>query len=389
MAITRLPGVRVIESSTAPDYTGTGARIPVIIGKSKNTIASSAISIQKYTNWSDINKARDSDTKRGVGVYTGTASTDGELLTFLHEFYEEAETINSEDIGVPHIYVIDLGNAITSPLVISAMDLCKSIKGIDMEVYVGLTTSVDDGDEGTVTIQSLMATCYTKIASELQFGDIRTSYWTATDALTDANIIALNSSAVQKSRTYIAEPELFGKTIARICTTPYDTEVGYLEYRSVEPGTFKSRSDTEKLALQNAGIIFNADETKFNKTWVRINRGVSTAFGKTVSERPNDALLHARYNADQCVNRCVAEIYPQLKANETVTSISRQQTKVDKIVDDEIEKGAMMKGSKIIVTESDIDAYLLKLESKLIPVNATNNVDITVYVAPPNTVASE
>lgn len=388
MAITRLPGVRVSETTTAPDYTGDGARIPVIIGKSKNTIASSAVSIQKYTRWEDINKARDSETGRGVGVYTGTASTDGELLTFLHEFYEEAETITSEELGVPHIYVIDIGDTITSPAVIAAMDLCKTIKGIDMEVYVGLTSTVSDGDESTVTIQSLMATCYTKIASELQFGDIRTSYWTATDATTDSDIIALNSSAVQKSRTYIAEPDLFGKTIARICETPYDIEVGYLEYKSVEPGTFKARSDTEKLALQNAGIIFNADETKFNRTWVRINLGVSTAFGKTATERPNDALLHARYNADHCINKCVAEIYPQLKANETVTNLTRCQTLVDKIVDDEIEAGAMMKGSRVIVTESDTDAYLLKLQSQLIPVNHTNNIDITVYVAPPKIIAN-
>lgn len=375
MSINRIPSIKYTEVYTDENNNGEGARIPIIIGSSKNTVSTQEI--KKYTSWEEINKPK---SEGGLGEYTGVIGTDGELLTFLHDFYEEAVVEDSEEIGVPYIYVIDLGSSPTKANIEASMDLAKSVKGVDIEVYCGLTKS---------NLSSLMKTCNDKIIIESEKGDIRTAIFTATDVATDNELIGLNNSDVQKSRIFLCEPLLFGKTCARICVTPYDVEVGYLEYRSVVEGTFKERSSAEELALQNGGIIFNHDEKTFKKTYCRINLGVSTAFGKTASERPNDALLHSRFNADHTIKRCIAEIYPQLKRNETATNIVRSQTLVDAVVDDEIEKGAMMEGSKVKVKESESNAYVFTLESQLIPVNHTNNIDLTVYVGQPRTVVRE
>lgn len=280
---------------------------------------------------------------------------------------------------MPYVYVIDLGATVSVAKLTAAMDLAKIIKGIDMECYVGLESEIGDA-----SLTSLMVTCDTKIVTESERGDIRTAYFTAIDAATDEDLIALNTTDLQKSRIFIAEPLLFGKTCARISVTPYDTEPGFLKYRTVEPGTFTSRSSTQEIVLQNAGIVFNKDEKVYRKTYCRINLCVSTAFGKPENERPNDALLHARYNADHCIRRCITAIYPQIKANETATNLVRCQTLVDRVVDEEIEAGAMMKGSKVTLKESETNAYLFTLESSLIPVNHTNNIDITVYVGAPS-----
>ncbi len=93
----------------------------------------------------------------------------------------------------------------------------------------------------------------------------------------------------------IAEPLLFGKTVARICLTPFNIEPGLYTYRSVEPETFKNRTKDEKLALQNAGIIINHDVVLSHGTYSRILLGVMSCFAE--NPRPADSLLHARFNA--------------------------------------------------------------------------------------------
>ena len=142
------------------------------------------------------------------------------------------------------------------------------------------------------------------------------------------------------------------------------------------------------LALQSAGIVFSRDEGTKYKTYTRINLGVSTAFALG-NERPNDALYHSKFNADHCTLLAIEAIYPQIKANETLTSIAKCQTLVDKVVDDEIEAGAMQKGSKITVFESASDAYDLGLNVNLKPVNATHNINMTLYIGRPSAISGE
>ena len=130
--ITILPGVYYEEEVTY-ELTGEGSKIPVFIGKTGNTIAQNETSnykvngteVLKFTNITDVLKPikkTGDDWKTKTGIINGeiTHDTSGkpqipaenELAQTIYDFYEESKLLQSGDVGVPYIYVIDIGTAI-------------------------------------------------------------------------------------------------------------------------------------------------------------------------------------------------------------------------------------------------------------------------------------
>lgn len=383
MAITTRPGVYFNEEVTF-ELDGDGAKIPVFIGYTGNTATSTyktdGTVMQKFERWSDVNRAID---KGGIGTYS--EGTDNLLLQVIHDFYTEAEITRTSDIGVPRIYVIDLGTAANKDEWLTAFSTCKSEEEIQVEVYVGLKKA----ETTSIKFKDLLESAYSSLKTETHTLQLRTGF--AYPAVTadidsqavDSELIALSSSTsgVQRSRIGIPEPHNFGYKIARICVTPYYVEPGYLEYRTLEPEDVIDRTPAQELALQNAGIIFDRVEKTSSKKYVKIDLCTSTAFAQ--SPRPADALFHARFNADHLLRAVFDACYPQIKANEQATNFVKLQTQVDKVIDDEVQLERMIKynedlgeGTKLVVSESDSNPYDLFIKGTIQPINCTVAIEV-------------
>ena len=383
MPITKLPGVYYNENVEF-ELVGAGSKIPVFIGYTGNKATTDhktdGTQILTYTKWSEINTTIE---KGGLGVYT--EDTDNLMLKTLHEFFEESALTLSTDIGVPYIYVIDLGDATSKDNWLNALSIAKSKAEATVEVYVGIEKITGD-----YKFNDFLEAAYTSILAEshalkLKIG-LTTKFDIAEDiASTDVDdeLIKLTDpeNGIQRRRIGIIEPYLFGKTVARICLTEYNIEPGFHEYRSVNPEEFIDRTPDQQLALQDAGIIFNRDEVLTSETYPKINLAVTTAF--RANPRPADALFHARINADHLLLLVFDTIYPQIKNNETATNFAYLQTQVDKLIDDEVEAENMIKydedtgeGTRLILSESDNDPYYAVLSGQIQPVNCTIAIEV-------------
>lgn len=376
MTITKRPGVYFNEEVDF-ELDGNGAKIPVFIGYTGNTATTNyktdGTVLQKFSKWSEVNQAIE---KGGIGVYT--ENTTNKLLQVIHDFYEEAEIHKTSDIGVPKIYVIDLGAATDKEAWLKAFTTCKSEEEILIEAYVGLDKAVKDN----VKFKDLLESAYSSIKTETHSLQLRNGF-AVPATTTDTELIKLtsNETGVQRSRIGIAEPLLFGKTIARICVTPYYIEPGFLEYRTIEPEDLIDRTPAQEQSLQDAGIIFNRIEKTSNKKHCRINLCTATSFSS--SPRPADALFHARFNADHLLRKVFDACYPQIKANEEASNFVKLQTQIDKVIDEEVQAGRMIKwnedlgqGTKLVVSESDSNPYDLYIKGPVQPVNSTLAIEV-------------
>lgn len=384
MPITKLPGVYYDEQVTY-ELTGEGSKIPVIIGATGNapengsTYKVDGTIIRKYTSWDEVNKAITAESP-GIGVWT--EGTTNKLSQFLYEFFEEARLQVNSDVGVPHIYVIDVGAGTTKQAWLNALELAKTKLDATVEVYVGADNI------SNYTIKEFIDGAYASIKEGTKDLDLRCAFTTKYGA-TDEQLIALTNESTgnQYSRIGICEPHLFGKTIARICCTPANTEPGFYTYRSVEPGEFKERTKEKMLALQNAGIIFNRDEHINNKVYPKLNLCVATSFAKPVGSRPADALFHARFNADSLLREVFEACYTQIKANESASNLAYLQTRINKIVNDRVSAEEMVKwddrteeGTKLIANQSDADPYSIILTGQMQPIKCTVAIEVQATV---------
>ena len=372
MSFSKIPGLYYDENAEF-ETTGTGAKIPVIIGTTGNEAATGykvdGTQINKFSGWDEVNRTI---ANGGIGTDTST----NPVLAFLEDFFEEATPKTSEDYGVPYIYVIDVGAGTVKTSWTNALTTAKTVLEATVEVYIAADNIT------SYNLSAFIAGAATSLRSEPHNLNLRTGFVTK-DGATDAQLIALNPSSggILDSRIFLCEPLKFGKCVARFCTTPYWIEPGFLEYRTVEPGTFTQRTGAEELALQNAGIVFSHDEKIDTDTYVRINLSTSTAFAKT--KRPADAIGHARFNADHLLREIFKAVYPQVKANETATNIVKSQTKVDAIVDEEVRLERIIpynedteQGTLLRLVESTIDPYDLDLVGQIQPVNCNGAINI-------------
>lgn len=385
MPITKRPGVYFNET-TEYELQGNGGKIPVWIGKTGNTAATGykvdGTQINKFSSWNEINR---SIANGGIG----TDTTTNPLLAALKEFFEEAEIQTTEDIGIPYIYVIDVGAGTSKDVWLTALTTAKTAIDAIIEFYVGAENISDNG----YTLPDFINAAYASISTETARLSLRTGFTTKANA-TDSELIALNPSSggILKSRIGIIEPLKFGKHAARLCCTPYYIEPGFLEYRTVEPGEFKSRTDAEILALQNAGIIFGADEVVSDLVVCRINLAVSTAFAN--NPRPADSLFHARFNADNLLRNVFKAVFTQVKANEAASYIVKAQTKVDAVIDEEVRLERMIPyntetgdGTRLTLVESDSNPYDMELKGQIQGINCTTAIIVKAKIKNPAVIA--
>jgi len=381
MPITKRPGVYFNET-TEYELQGNGGKIPVVIGKTGNEAATGykvdGTQVLKFANFAEANR-----TIANGGI--GTDPTTNPVLAFLKDFFEEAEVKTSEDVGVPYVYVIDVGDATSKNVWLAALTTAKTVRDAIIEFYVGPDSITDTG----YTLPDFINAAAASIDTESANLNLRTGFTTKVDA-TDAQLIALNPSSggILKSRIGIIEPLKFGKHAAMLCCTPYYIEPGFLEFRTVKPGTFKARTEAEILALQNAGIIFGADEVVSDLVVCRINLGVSTAFAK--NPRPADCLFHARFNADNLLRNVFKAVFSQVKANESASYIVKAQTKVNAVIDEEVRAERMIPynaengdGTKLTLVESDSNPYDMDLEGQIQGVNSTIAIQVKVKIKNP------
>lgn len=410
MPITTTPGVYYSEN-VEYELEGEGSKIPIFIGRTGNKSSESedrkcdGSEVLKFKRWSEINRPVN---EGGLGVYETEVEKGEEeegfksvqeanlMLHVLKEFFEEAKMNTSADIGVPYIYVIDLGEANSKDAWLKAMEVAKTKAESTLEVYVGLEWATEGYD-----IPDLLQAAYKSIEEGAHYLKLRSGITTKFDVKEnfeeytnhediDKELVKLTSETggVQKQRIAIAEPYLFGKTVARICVTPTNMEPGYFVYRSVEPETFLPRTLEQQLKMQSAGIIINRDEVINDNTYPKILLSVYTCFAANV--RPADSLLHARYNADNLLRQVFETVYPQIKNNETATNIAIMQTALDGLVDAEVLAGNMIQfnedtgdGTKLTLVESDSNPYDMLVVGTIQPVNCTIAINVEAVIQNP------
>lgn len=389
----RLPGVYYNED-VAYELTGEGSKIPVIIGATNNTTVTETKDesgnitrraynadgtvIRKYSGWNDVNVSTQAE-EPGIGVWV--EGTDNQLLNFCKEFFEEARLEINSDIGVPYVYLIDVGDGKSKDAWINALELAKTKRDAIIEAYIGADNITN------YNFKSFLTGAYESIELETHDLDLRNGFSTIgynnPDEVTDAQLIATTaeSTGIQVSRIGIMEPLLAGKTFARICCTPANTEPGFLEYRSVEPGTFKDRTKAEMKALQQAGIIFNRDEHINAEVYPKMNLCLATSFRKATM--PADAFFHARFNADDLLREVFGACYKQIKANESATNLAYLQTRINKIVNDRVNAEEMIKwdektgqGTKLIANISDADPWSVIVTGQIQSQKCTIAIDV-------------
>lgn len=371
ISIDGTPGVRYSESESNPRVIGDGAEIPIFIGVTGN--ASPTSGIQKFSSYVECCKTV---ANGGIGTDTSTNL----LLATLKDFFEESRKVNSGDVTVPYVYVIDLGTATAESATpwTAAMALAKSKRDVTMEVYVGFKST-----ETNANIISILNSAVTSIKADNVYGNPRAAYFTVAGA-TDNQLKKFTSSSettyIQNSRVGLIAPAKWGKVLAKISVTPYYEEPGYTDFRTIGAGEFNTRTPDECQQLQNAGIIFIRDELAGSEIHPRINLAVSTAFAATEENRPNDCLVHLRRNVDQLVREVYVALFSQIKRNETEVNISFCQTDVDVVVGEKLDLGYMKDGTEITVVEKSDAPFQLKAEGVAIPVNSTLEIDFSMYL---------
>ena len=381
MVFNKIPGVYLNEDV---DYelSGVGSKIPVFIGKTGNTGSADykvdgSVAL-KFSNYDDLNKAI---TAGGIGL-------DNDLNKVLKNFFEEARLKQPDDIGVPHVYVIDVGAGTSRDAWLTAVETAFSKIDASIMVFVG-TENIQYTPEGaeepvTYSVVDLAKAVKVAIDTRTHTFELWNAFFTKKDA-TDAQLIALTdaTNGVQKSRIGIIEWDnyRFGKTVARICLTPFNQEVGFVKYRSVEAGEFPERNLTQKLALQNAGIIFNHDEMYSDEMNPRMNICLATSYAAT--NKPADAMFHARFIADALLKDIYEAIYPLIKANDTASNLVKIQVKIDTVIDEYIRNGDCISfnkdtgiGTRLIAQPSDKDPYDVEIVGSIQPVNAILAIDV-------------
>ena len=386
MPINQLPGVYYDERVTF-ELDGEGSKIPVFIGKTGNSptgnYKTDGSVILEFTNATDVFRdvtGTGDDFAKNTGI--GEPSTDNQLATVIKDFLEEARLIQSTDIGVAKFFVVDLGNCDKQEDLTRAIANVKALYEAPVEVYVGLESIKNGGT--AVKVEDSIVSIAQSIHDATWTLNLRYAFFTKMGA-TDEEIKTLADACVGKyqgqniqylSRVGLCVPELFGKTMARICCTPYSIEPGYYVYRSVNPNVFERRTAEKALQLQSKGVIFNRDEYINGDKYPKLNLCVSLAFNS--AERPADSLFHARFNADDLLREVFSACYTQIKANESSTNLAYLQSRINKIVNDRVSAEEMIKynvkteeGTILKVVQSTEDPYTLIVTGQIQPQKCT------------------
>lgn len=381
MVFNKIPGV-YLDEEVDYELAGSGGKIPVFIGKTGNT-GTSAYKVDgtvalKFSNYAELN----------LPIADGGIGLNNDLNKVLEKFFDEAKLKQLDEIGVDHIYVIDVGDGTSRDAWLTAIETAFKKNDATVMAFIG-TESIQYTPQGaeepvTYSVVDLAKAVQVAIETRTHTFELWNAFFTKKDA-TDQELIALTNAdtGVQKSRIGIIEWDNYnvGKSIARICVTPFDNEPGFFPYRSVEEGTFKERTIAEKLALQNAGIIFNHEEANTDGINPRMNICLATSYAAT--NKPADAMFHARFIADQLLKDIYTAVYPFIKANDTASNLVKIQVKVDTVIDEYIRNGDCIAfnkdlgtGTKLTAVASNKDPYDVEIVGSIQPVNAILAIDV-------------
>lgn len=389
MTVTATPDVSI--SKLENSVNGDGAYIPVIIGQTGNTVATSDIKIKTFTGWEEICASLNNG---GIGTDLETNKS----LSFIKYFLEECTPINAEDIGMPKIYFIDMGSIpfTNGDAWGDAFELAKTKKDAKVEILVGFqkadkTTAEDKSlsNEEIATIVGILESANNKIEASASKGLLRQLYFTVQDA-TDEDLMKITATTsarhIQQPRVLPMEPKFFPQLAARYCLTPYYVEPGFLEFRTVSIEDVIERTEPMETNMQNAGINIVRKEMVTKGEIARICLGVSSAKASS-TYKEGDELPHARRNTDNLLERCYLKCCDVLKDNETNYAVDMLQTEIDDIVDDEISKKRMLNGTQLTVSEAQIKPFHVVLKGKSKPVNAIHHINIEYYIQVPSSSA--
>lgn len=375
------PKIEFAEENNNPLLSGEGGEIPVFIGKTNNE-SPTTISDDNLLKFTKYNKAAKATNAGGIGVEPEEITTNP-LLAAIKDFFIESARTETDDTGVPYVYAIDLGSAPTVELFTKACELTFKKKEITVMAFVG---------QSDIALMSAVATYLEGIHKK---GQLRIAYFQPDAATTDTDLIKLTDTTQQthinNARICIPEYKFFGRTVARICLTPYYEEPGYHYYRSITPvatavtgdDTFNERDDTVEDSLCEAGIIYNHDEEVVDPIRPCIALATSTAYALG-DERPNDSLLHARRNADHQFRELQKIIGLQLKRNETEVNLRYVKSDCESYLLSEVKAKKLQSDYEVKVVESNSNPYSLYFTAKVVPVNSTQYIEVTGYVGAPN-----
>jgi hypothetical protein len=374
MTINKLSGTYLDEEIDL-DMTGTGGKIACFIGRTGNSGSAErpvdGTVITKYTSYRALNKP----------VEAGGIGEQNLLNDTMHDFFEETKLKELNDIGVEYAYVIDVGSGIDKTAWLTAVETALVKRDIDILAFIG-TEHMKDG-QATYSLVDLMNATYMYLKTETETFEFVDAFFTELEAIDD-ELISLTEntdSGIQKSRIGLCESLKFGKSVARVCLAPYQNEPAFFDYRSVKPGEFLERSRAEKLALQNAGIIFNSDVYVNGDVHPQMNLCTATSFASV--NRPADALFHARFIADEVLKQINAVCFPFVKDNDVATNLVRLQTQIDTVIDSFIKREEVIAwnkttgtGTHLTVRESDKDPYDFELIGTIQPINSITAINV-------------
>ena len=113
----------------------------------------------------------------------------------------------------------------------------------------------------------------------------------------------------------------------------------------------------------------------------RMNICLATSYAMT--NRPADAMFHARFIADSLLNDIYKAIYPLIKANDTASNLVKIQVKIDTVIDEYISNGDCIGfnkdtglGTRLIAQASNKDPYDVEIVGSIQPVNAILAIDV-------------
>jgi hypothetical protein len=396
------PYISLGEEDTNPLLDGSGSEIAIFIGPSNNPSPNSIgkESIKKY-----IKYAKAAKTVEAGGLGLDSNINTNPLLQVVKDFFIESAKTTVTDRGVSYCYTIDLGTNPTNELYHQALELCVLKPEIQVIGIIGFKTN--DNEYLGFNYSFIQATSQ-YLKDQREKCRLQIAYFQAPPGKTDQDLINMTmgtlkedgaydlSNIIRNSRINIVENKYFGRTIARICLTPYYEEPGYNYYRTIEPASsdgateyFIERTPEEEDALCEAGIIFNRDEEFLEPIRPCITLATSTAYANDDIDRPNDALLHARRNADHQLRQLVKIVSLQLKRNETKTNIRYVKSDCESYLDSEYKSGYIQNDYGVEITEAFEDPYKLYLKANITPVNSTQAILISAYIGYPEAKVSD
>lgn len=370
--IDETPKIRIYKEDASALQNGDGGEIPIFIGATGNESPSS--NILELKNYKEAIR-----TPNNNGI--GPESNSNFMLPIIKDFFEESMKLNVDDIGVPKIYVKDLGNTTAATAAPFTNAKAESRKKLDIQVEAYVFKSSDALDK----IVDILTAIAASLKEDSNKGKPRIAYatvqgWTDTQMKTLTQGTNEITKKLRDVDVAFIEYNKFGKHLARICTTPYYDEPGYYEFRTISEGEFTERTDDEEEDLQAKGIIFGHDERPSKKAFPKINLCVSSAYAEAEDERPELSLIHANRNVNQLIRDSMEVVYPQLKRRETETFIQEVQADLDLLCINKIKAGYMKDGTKVTAVEYKDSPARLKLKVRAAPVNITGIIETYVYI---------